>query len=514
MRFNISNYGKIALLGAAMASCTVAAAAADKQLTADVVVVGGGGSGCAAAVSAAQHHAKVVLLEKESQLGGSTMMAEGMHGVETDQLRQVASPMTVDEDFKGAMTFNHYRAQGALVRSIIVRSHDTIDWLSTMGLTFDPVTISPSETRTWHLVGEYHGAHHGAAMVKALSEQAEKLGVTILTSTPATKLIMENGKVAGVEASNKAGDHLFIHAKAVILATGGFPNSKEMIAKYTRFDPDKVLPAIPFLHKVGDGINMAISAGADIDASAFGLMTQPGCIGKGAPFLSNLYTMSWQPILWVNKYGDRFVDETTVFNFGMAANAIESQRDNYAYSILDDTTQRFYAEKGADNGVGVLVMIGEKLNKLPEEEKNALAISSPLYFEDGTVEGLAVKLGMEPARLRKQIDLYNQMIERGHDDQFGKITKYMYPIKTGKLHAIKIATFALTSISGVRVDTQFRATDKQDKVIPGLYIAGSDVGGNYGDTYTLYTSGYALQTAATSGRVSGEDAAGFALGAK
>ena len=35
------------------------------------------------------------------------------------------------------------------------------------------------------------------------------------------------------------------------------------------------------------------------------------------------------------------------------------------------------------------------------------------------------------------------------------------------------------------------------------------MGGNYGDTYTLWTSGYAFGLASTSGRVSGTEAAEF-----
>jgi fumarate reductase flavoprotein subunit len=70
-----------------------------------------------------------------------------------------------------------------------------------------------------------------------------------------------------------------------------------------------------------------------------------------------------------------------------------------------------------------------------------------------------------------------------------------------------------TTIGGVKVDTDFRATTAKDQTIPGLYIAGSDMGGNFGDTYTLWTSGYAFGLAVTSGRVSGAEAAAFAASA-
>jgi len=49
--------------------------------------------------------------------------------------------------------------------------------------------------------------------------------------------------------------------------------------------------------------------------------------------------------------------------------------------------------------------------------------------------------------------------------------------------------------------------DKTDQPITGLYAAGGDVGGQYGDTYTLWTSGFSFQFAASSGRIAGKYAA-------
>lgn len=498
------------LAGVMLTSGLMAAPALMAQqapLASDVVVVGGGAAGLAAAVSAAQNGASVILLEKEPALGGAAAMAEGLFAVESEQERRTASPYTKDEVFKHAMEFNHWRADAALVHHVIDESPKTIAWLTSLGLDFDPVTISPSEPPVWHLVKEYKSFHHGGALIACLNDRANELGVKILLATPATSLIFDNGKVAGVNATDAQGNKLAIHAKAVILATGGFPGSKEMIAKYTRYNPDKVFATYP-LHKVGDGINMAASAGAEIKPD-LGLMLHPGTVGKGVTPLGAIFAMSWQPLLWVNKYGDRFCDEAVAHSFAMAGNAIYNQRDSYAWSIWDDETNKYAEEKGIDNGVGVLIPIGTKLTGLPKEIKRAVEGHSDAFFAADSIEELAKQINIDPARLKATVDHYNNNLDRGHDDQFAKEPRYAMPVKTGHYYALKLVPMFFTSIGGVHVNPDFQAINSEDQPIPGLYIGGSDLGGNFGDTYTLWTSGYAFGLAASSGRITGAEAAAF-----
>ena len=247
-------------------------------MSTDVVVVGAGAAGLCAAVTAADAGAKVVVLEKMPFAGGSSNFAEGLFGAETNEQRLKAIRLSKEEAFKKAMEFNHWRANAALVRQTIDKSAETLEWLKTMGLEFDPVNISPTEAPSWHLVKDWGGAHHGAALIAALSAKAKELGITILFETPGKELIIDNGHVTGVKATSAQKGEINIHAKAVVLATGGFPNSKEMITRLTRFNADKVFPTVP-INKTGDGIKMALAAGAE--GEGWGLMLHPGTHGKG-----------------------------------------------------------------------------------------------------------------------------------------------------------------------------------------------------------------------------------------
>ena len=54
--------------------------------------------------------------------------------------------------------------------------------------------------------------------------------------------------------------------------------------------------------------------------------------------------------------------------------------------------------------------------------------------------------------------------------------------------------------------------NKSDIPVPGLFSAGSDAGGWETDTYNLEITGAALGFAVNSGRIAGENAAGYSKG--
>ncbi|NVO04602.1 MAG: FAD-dependent oxidoreductase, partial [Rhodoferax sp.] len=68
---------------------------------------------------------------------------------------------------------------------------------------------------------------NGNALVAALAASAFEKGVEVRTSSPAQKLIMKHGRVAGAVLGSASGDVL-VHARCgVVLACGGFPHDTE-----------------------------------------------------------------------------------------------------------------------------------------------------------------------------------------------------------------------------------------------------------------------------------------------
>ena len=74
--------------------------------------------------------------------------------------------------------------------------------------------------------------------------------------TPVTELIVEDGAVVGVVATDKDGERIEARAKAVIVGTGGFGDNPEMIKEYTGFELGKDFFPFRIPGLVGDGLRM------------------------------------------------------------------------------------------------------------------------------------------------------------------------------------------------------------------------------------------------------------------
>ena len=147
---------------------------------------------------------------------------------------------------------------------------------------------------TWHL---FKGG--AAGIIQRFAKEVRAKGGTILTETPAKKLIVENGKVVGVEAVDGEGEKVIVKAKKVIIATGGFESNKEMLAKYVNdssalgmFEPvwyrGPVTDGKNGDGRTGDGIQMAQLGGAGVK----GMHT----IAGNAPYLADFAPD--QPASW------------------------------------------------------------------------------------------------------------------------------------------------------------------------------------------------------------------------
>ncbi|KAA0887966.1 FAD-dependent oxidoreductase [Oryzomonas rubra] len=475
--------------------------AADKTINTDIVVVGGGSTGLTAAVAAAEGGAKVMVFEKNPYLGGSSNFAEGLFAVESELQRAKSYGLTKDEAFKHIMEFGHYKNDATLIRQFVNDSADNIAWLQKQGIEFEVVEISPTEPVVWHLIKQRGHIVHGSALVTALQLKAKELGVDFRLRTPVKKLIYSGNKVTGVQAVDHKGNTITVNAKAVIIGTGGFGNSKEKIKQWTKFDPEAFRPILP-LNKTGDGIEMAKAVGADHEGE--NLMLHPGTEGKGIIPLGGIFCMTWQPnTMWVNKHGERFVDEGIAFSFAQAGNAIGRQSGHYAWAIFDDATVDHVTDKGIDNGVGVIVPVTTKLKSMRTEIKNAVAANSESFKAADSIEELAAQIGVPADSLKKTYNNYNNYATIHYDEQFAKEHRLMKPLNNGRLYAVKLMPYHFTSVGGIRVNNNMAVLDKDDRPIEGLYAGGNDVGGLYSDTYTLWASGHAYGWATYSGRMAG-----------
>lgn len=106
-----------------------------------------------------------------------------------------------------------------LVSNYINRNKDVHNWLYSHG--GEPFLVLPAGGLDGPGGGiMYEGQGNGVC--ETLLKNCEDLGVEIMTSTVATKLVVdENGAVVGALATEDDGDEFYISTKAVFVATGG-----------------------------------------------------------------------------------------------------------------------------------------------------------------------------------------------------------------------------------------------------------------------------------------------------
>jgi fumarate reductase flavoprotein subunit len=466
---------------------------------ADVIVIGSGASGLAAALTAAEGGAKVIVFEKQRTPGGTTNFFEGMFAVESRMQRENYIEYGRDQAFKSIMEYSHWRANPRLVRAIVNESAGTIAWLERQGVEFTGVTINmPNAPRTYHVV-----KGGGLTVIKTLVTKAKEIGVDLKLGAPVKRLVKEAGRITGVLVEGESGD-VRINAKAVVIASGGYANNKEWIRKYTGFDLGTNLLSVGNVDKFGDGIRMAWEAGAAEEGISVLELYRAGPITTEIGGQIEWPTV--QPDLWVNPRGERFCDEGVAFYDTSVGNVNAKYKEGYTFSLFDSSIKQRLMERGIDKCVNVRTLSGSKPLNFDKE----LAI----LFEKGntdvcvadSVEELAGKMGVDATVLKNTVEEYNRFCEQKHDDLFAKDPKYLWPLKGPKYYAVKAHTIFLGTMGGIKINHNTEVVDKKDNVIPGLYAAGFDAGGMYGDSYHVsVASGGSVGFAFNSGRIAGKN---------
>lgn len=179
--------------------------------THELIVIGGGPAGLMAAGQAAASGADILLLEKMKQPGRKLRI--------TGKGRCNLTNIAPIEDF-----IEHFHPNGRFLHSAFSRffSDDLITFLNEL----EVATNTERGGRVFPI------SNDAQEIVDALTKWAQKQGVVIRTQTKVEKLLVEHGKIVGVEAIHhstskvKSESHdrpspLRFHARRVILATGG-----------------------------------------------------------------------------------------------------------------------------------------------------------------------------------------------------------------------------------------------------------------------------------------------------
>ena len=444
-----------------------------ETIEADIVVIGAGGAGMTAAIKAKQAGKNVIILEKMPYVGGNTTKATGgMNAAETHYQAEQGIEDSVEVFVEDTMKAGHNINDRSLVTIMAEMSARAIEWLDSIGAPLPKVSFSGGATNK-RIHAPEDGSGVGAYLVTRFLNTLEELQIPVYYDTTATKLMTLDGAVVGVMAESDKAVYT-IHAKAVVLATGGFGNNEEMIVRYRPDLLGTVTTSAPGI--MGDGIVMAEAVGADlVDIEQIQLHPT---VEQGTSMLITESVRGDGAIL-VNQNGKRFIDELQPRDV-VSAGELE-QPGSYAYIIFDQRLR----------------------DGLKAIEKY---VSTGIVVQADTIEGLAEQLEIDPATLAKTLSDWNGYVAAQNDPDFGRTTGMEADLSVAPYYAIKIAPGIHHTMGGVHIDTEARVINIQGEPIPGLYAAGEVTGGVHGGNRV---GGNAVADIVVFGGIAGENAAAW-----
>lgn len=511
----------------------------------DVIVVGFGLAGGIAAITAADAGAKTLVLEKSSVPGGLSICSYGAvrsardpdaafsylkatNGGRTpdDVLRALSDGMCKVED--------RVRALGKINRAVITTS---IEDQASSGGNDDPNRRRlsgnyplPGTECFYHTtvvevpgfnVREHYpwanGAPGGPKLFKIVHDNLHARGVEIRLANAAQRLIADptTREVRGVRVDAGGRARSIEARRAVILACGGFEGNPEIKAQF--------LEGLPVFNaaaqtNTGDGIRMA----QDLGAALWHMWHIHGAYGFRHPDPSYPYAIrlkrfpDWFPgeehrarvkMAWIllDQKGRRFMAEYQPYTQDTAVRPMQyfdpaSQRfpRNPAFMICDEEGRKMYPlGKATSNDEGI---------RYDWSDDNLKEVGLGILERADTLEGLAIKLGLDPEAVVGSVSRWNDQCTGAGDVDFGRPAGTMTLIRTPPFYGAPVWATLSNTQGGPVHDAESRVIDAYGNPIPRLYAAG-ELGSSFGH---LYLSGGNIAECFVTGEIAGRHAAGLA----
>ena len=440
----------------------------------DIVIIGSGGAGLSSAITATEKGAKVIVLEKMAYFGGNSNRSEGeMNAAGTKQQKAHGILDDTPERFAAdTIRGGHGLNDPALVKALTENAASAEEWLLDLGAHFcHRMGRGGGQTRArGH--GPCDGSPVGIEIMRVLGERADKDHIDMRLNNRVTKILMKNGKVAGVQVKTPKGMET-INAKSVILATGGFGANHKMVEKYR---PElKGFSTTNHPGATGDGIVLAQQVGAgltDIEQ----IQIHPTVIKKNGALISE--SMRARGGFLLNKNGKRFTNELLTRDV-VSANELK-QPGGIAYLVIDNS---IYSK-----------------NKMAQNYT-----AEKLMTKCDTIADVAKLIGVDPKVVQASFDQYHKAFDNKKDDLFGR-PEMLIRMDQAPYFVAEVTPGIHHTMGGVKIDPQAEVLTPEKKPIPGLFAAGEVTGGVHGGNRI---GGNAVADIVTFGRISGNSAAAY-----
>jgi succinate dehydrogenase / fumarate reductase flavoprotein subunit len=425
----------------------------------DVLIVGAGGAGLRAAVEASAQGAKTALICKSLLGKAHTVMAEGgiaaaLGNVWPEDNWQVHFRDTM----RGGKLLNNWRMAQIHAQEAPDRVLELEEWGALFDRTKDGLILQRDFGGHRYARLAHVGDRTGLEMIRTLQHHAVHKGIDVYMECTIQRLLKDGERVGGAFGYwRESGRFVLFKAPAIVLATGGLGRCWEITSNSWEY--------------TGDGIAMALSAGADlIDME----MTQFHPTG----------------MVWPMSVRGLLVTEGVRGDGGTLKNS-EGRR-----FMFDYVPEFFRAETASDEREADAWYDDKRNNRrtpdlLPRDEV-ARAINSEVKAGRGSPHGgvfLDIATRRDAAYIRRRLpSMYQQFRELADVD----ITK----------EAMEVGPTFHYMMGGVRVDADTAAT-----TVPGLFAAGEVAAGLHGANRL---GGNSLSDLLVFGRRAGLSAADYA----
>ena len=323
----------------------------------------------------------------------------------------------------------------------------------------------------------------GNAAIARLRLSLAERNIPIWLNTAATRLVVENVRVAGIEAV-RDGKGIRIRAeRGVILASGGFPRNAEMRQKYNR-QPINNGWTVACPENTGDAIRMGLEVGAGLKFMD-GAWWLPTSLAPGNDLPQMILVERTLPgSIIVNRQGRRFVNEAAAFT---------------------DVVRAQYASHAETGGaIPAFLIVDARFRKNYPLSPMIPGYTPRKYIQNGylkvagTLEELAQQCGIDPQGLADEVGRINRYAAEGRDPDFNRgdsaIDRYfgdpavrpnpcLGPIDAPPYYAVELWPGDIGTNGGLDADEHGRVLREDGSPVEGLYAAGNCTAAVSGNAY-------------------------------
>lgn len=465
----------------------VTASAEEREV--DVAIVGAGVAGLNAAYNLALAGKSVLVFDKMGYYGGCFLVSGGLIMSVDTILHKNYGPERLAGYMKSKEAFiesyeavldkesPYYNPDMPYIKVMIEKGSQMVDNLILAGVGFAPLNKYGSNpyigSGPW---GNYKQTAGSVCAVEMMYDQITKRGNEVILKTKVESLIMDGDAVVGLKAKGEDGREWTVHAKAVLLATGGWMQNRELVEEYCPDYADYYVNAP--VSNTGDGLFLAKEAGG-----AWICMDQ-GITATNKAYTSKSNTIFFYkdvPLILVDANGERLVNEVSSYKKYLRKFK-EPQYGGRFYYVFDE--------------VGFALAHDSDTYDLSYQ----YLINKGDIVEYESLDALSEQLDLP--HLKETVEQVNRIANGEEEDEFGNKTLPYLETK-GKMYAMRIEPGAYITHGGIKIDPQTRVLREDDTVIKGLYSAGMTTGsmeirdgGDYGNG-NCQALAFSLQAAET-----------------